>query len=301
MMRRLGLLGLIGVFFCSSAVAATHTVNGFTTCGSGNNFSDTSTTFASGGVIGGAGGSSPCSGSVKAKAGLGELGVFAELKANGGGFIEERAFATSKYSLMLTPPSDYAGGLIPVSVNMLLDVLFFGGVSSGATFTRFVSLAAEGSVEIQGFTSPFNSVRSGRNTVSRSARADNNPSTPTSVLESVVAPLTTNTIWIDPTYRLEIDFSLSGLLQTQVGNGDTVMSGLLDGFNTFSFDPNKPAFNLPDGFTVSSAEANIFDNQWIDPTPSEVPVPAALPLLISGLMLLFGVKKMQGASKPRRS
>ena len=40
-------------------------------------------------------------------------------------------------------------------------------------------------------------------------------------------------------------------------------------------------FNLPDGFTVNSAQANIIDNQWLGPTLA-VPEPG------SGVLLALG-------------
>ena len=49
--------------------------------------------------------------------------------------------------------------------------------------------------------------------------------------------------------------------------------------HTFGFPASGPVFNLPDGFTVNSQEANIVDNQWLG-----VPEPSSLMLAACGFL-----------------
>lgn len=115
--------------------------------------------------------------------------------------------------------------------------------------------------------------------------------------------LTQNVNWGD-------SLSIQMILGTGSGGrpnfGRGTGSTLIDATSTLSFDPNGPAFILPEGFTVNAPEINIFDNRWIDPRatvvnpPSAVPVPASLPLLLAGGLMLgyVGRKRSQAFIRP---
>lgn len=53
-------------------------------------------------------------------------------------------------------------------------------------------------------------------------------------------------------------------------------------FNTLTFAPIGPVFNLPSGYTINSAQAGIIDNNYVVPEPSSLPLMA---LALSALML----------------
>jgi hypothetical protein len=67
---------------------------------------------------------------------------------------------------------------------------------------------------------------------------------------------------------------------------------LADASNSLKFVEGEPAFlGLPAGYTIFAPDFNIADNRWTDPrkpvgTPAPIPLPAGLPLLLSGLLAL---------------
>lgn len=81
--------------------------------------------------------------------------------------------------------------------------------------------------------------------------------------------------------------SLSASLRTTTGSPDDAYLALLLGS---SFD-GSPVFDLPEGYTVNSADGMIVNNYYMGPTPlTAVPLPAAGVLFLSGLGLLAGLK-----------
>lgn len=91
------------------------------------------------------------------------------------------------------------------------------------------------------------------------------------------------------TVQLILDTGSGGRGNFSRGTGATAM----DASSTLSFNPDGPAFILPEGFTVNAPELNIFNNRWIDPraivtppSPSAVPLPASLPMLLAGSAML---------------
>ena len=66
---------------------------------------------------------------------------------------------------------------------------------------------------------------------------------------------------------------------------DVAQSGHVDGAidfsDTLTFALSGPVFNVPSGYTVNSAEANIVDNQFV---PAPIPEPSTVALLVIGLV-----------------
>ena len=94
---------------------------------------------------------------------------------------------------------------------------------------------------------------------------------------------------IDPSQALTLDLSLRGSASAR-RNSEPVGIAWFDSFNSLSFNPDGPAFFLPDGYTVNAPSLGIFDNKWIDPRISVVdPMPSAVPLPASALLLLAGM------------
>lgn len=95
-----------------------------------------------------------------------------------------------------------------------------------------------------------------------------------------------------PTSMLRVGLTLSAVATIVSQDNSQVQAGA-NGLNTLSFASDGPAFILPDGFFINSAEANIVNNYWIDPrepSVAPVPLPASLPMLAFGgfALALFG-------------
>lgn len=95
-------------------------------------------------------------------------------------------------------------------------------------------------------------------------------------------------------------YELSAWISSDVQSGLSATAGAqtvldLDFGHTMSFPTSGSVFNLPEGFTLNSADGAIVNNQWIDPRPAVVPVPAAVWLFGSALMGL-GVVTRRGRS-----
>jgi len=81
-------------------------------------------------------------------------------------------------------------------------------------------------------------------------------------------------------------------------NGNTTLT--VDFGSTMSFPASGAVFNLPEGFSVNSADGAIVNNLWIDPRPAAVvPIPAAVWLFGSGLLGLIGVARRKEAGQGR--
>ena len=86
-------------------------------------------------------------------------------------------------------------------------------------------------------------------------------------------------------------FEMTINLSTFLGTGSTPNvdpSATCDFFDTFSFATTGAAFNLPDGVTVNGSF--MVNNQYTNPFTSQVPLPATLPLLGSGLLGLVALR-----------
>ena len=98
-------------------------------------------------------------------------------------------------------------------------------------------------------------------------------------------------------WRLPMTVSFDLDTRTSAGGFEegNIFTGSLDAFNSLGFSTTGPAFILPDGFTVNAPELNIVNNQWIDPRAAPVvpavPLPAGLPMLLSGLVGFAALKR----------
>ncbi|MCP5059429.1 MAG: hypothetical protein GY937_22215 [bacterium] len=210
---------------------------------------------------------SNCSVSVSATAGGGVATVTATYQKDTGSSVQGRvgATASSSYEIVLIAPSGYTGGKIPFSFGAdvsgttsayAASLSRFGGRASGATLTAQIGFT--------GFTSNFSTVTM-TDTASASAAASANLSQPVDTdTDSLGATLQTGVAMIDPTRRLTIGMSLSAGAGAN-GHADFDALAIVDAANSLTFASGRPAFDLPPGWSVDVADANIFDNVWYDP------------------------------------
>lgn len=89
--------------------------------------------------------------------------------------------------------------------------------------------------------------------------------------------------WGQP-FGMEMELIVSATASLNEGPG--TFNARMDASSTFSFPTDVPVFNLPDGFTVTSADAGIVDGFWQGPL---IPEPATLGLMTMGLMTIGGL------------
>jgi hypothetical protein len=90
-------------------------------------------------------------------------------------------------------------------------------------------------------------------------------------------------IGVPLTVRLEIEVFISAILDNSGLQEGSKVEFLerVDFLNTFGFATSGPVFNLPDGFTVNSAEFGIVDNQFVG-----VPEPGTFGLAVLGCFIM---------------
>ena len=229
-----------------------------------------------------------CVGSAKARVGAGYVGASARVATRttspSGG--DARATATTNYALTISTPSTYTGGEIDVQVLFGLVYSLGGASDTNDTNNSLRQAQVDARYTLNGTSS------SGRGTDSRNTRklfqAEEYDSTDGFGGSETIA---SSVLSINPTGGLLVSFALS-VAATMVST-DNQVSVFAGAFDTFSFATDGPSFILPDGFFVNSTEASIVNNVWIDPRipddPSAVPLPATLPLLFLGGLVLGAV------------
>lgn len=206
--------------------------------------------------------------------------------------------ASTELNYRITKPDDYTGGDIPVYVNAVFDAIlestaFYNPVDAGL-FSQAISQVG------------YNLLVSGNNTDGTTSgtsitrdlfelRADNILFDDTYALNSVrilEENIKTPTLMLDPNVDIRVRFTVFGSV-----SGTGIYAGAANSLNTFSFDPDDVAFNLPDGFIINSAEGNIVNNRFIDPRgtppPSTVPLPANGLLTLTAMAGLMLVRRRQ--------
>lgn len=287
----LSTLVAVGLAFPAIAAAATNNSvnlqNGGPSAGCGSapsvNFSQTTTIDTN--INDGAAG---CTMSIDGYAGGGAVGVRGTLNHVPGGttFSQIGASATSAMTdIALTPLFDINDKDEPFNQNFSVVVTLNATVDGALT-----AIVDNDTIFSQGGNATFKAIASlsaGSGTDSRQYLASvgaSDPGFPSSdavILDSVLNP----SIVID----WRIPFSASFNVQADAAaasGGVSFVTSTFDSYDSLSFSKDGPAFILPDGFTVNAPELNIFNNQWIDPRANVVPLPAGLPLLLSGLAAL---------------
>jgi len=281
----------VGLAFPAISAAATNNSvslqNGGSSAGCGSvpsvNFSETSTIDENinDGAVG-------CTMSLDGYAGGGAVGIRGTLNHVPGGitFSQIGASATSAMTdISLTPLFDVNDRNEPFNQDFSV-VVTLNAIVDG-TLTAIVD---NDTISSQGGNTTFKAIASlsaGSGTDSRQYLASagaSNPGSPTSdaaILDSVLNP----SIVIDWRIPFSASFNLQGDAAAASG-GVSFVTSTFDSYNSLSFSKDGPAFILPEGFTVNAPELNIIDNQWIDPRANVVPLPAGLPLLLSGLAVL---------------
>ncbi len=225
-----------------------------------------------------------CTYTVDGHAGLGMVGVRATHSKTGNPFLESTIASTSATTeFQITAPQGFAG-LIPISVNAALDGLVTASrnTRTGARSSLVADVSLSQNFQDYG-TARVKLVANAGFLISTDSLSEQ---------DQFDGRLSTTEIMVDPNLPVSLSFDLRGTT-TFPGAVDpgTIKTAFVDAFNTLSFDASGPAFNLPDGFSVTSTALNVFGNQWIDarvqdPGVSEVPLPASVLLLMTGLWFL---------------
>lgn len=244
-----------------------------------------------------------CSGGSEATAGGGIVGGLARALVSEviPGQSSSASFTVSaEYLLDITTPAGYSGGDVAFSISAYLHAILEASASlnpvsqslSTAIATLDYSLLVRGN-NTNGLT-PGVSLKQGQ----FRTQADSNSFDQTYPLQGtreVNEVITSDLLYLDPLVGARVKFSLTGS-----GAGTNIYGYAVNALNTFGFDPNGTAINLPDGFSVTSSEANIVNNVWIDPRMGPTD-PPAVPLPASALLLLSAVAGISLASRRRTS
>lgn len=224
----------------------------------------------------------------------GGIGIFASTQTVPGGTFSARAQVAGfsrMTDIFITPLAGYIGPfLVPVSLKMEIDGGLRAEVREDASFVRAASASVNATLTLSGANG-----LGGTDFVSDFARFDNSAGIAEDGLatRTLIGSLFTS-INQDIRRPMTVNVSFSGSA-TAVGGTDSFASAIVDAQDTLSFSKSGPAFILPEGLTVNAPELNIFNNRWIDPrdpvTPSAVPLPAGLPLLLAGLGALGLIRR----------
>ncbi len=247
------------------------------------------------------GGSGPsCNDSASALVGAGFVSATASqliTPGNGGSRHSIRALGTVSYSFNLGVSDSYiyAG---PELVTVNLD---FSGLASGFYDDNFRSLFStggsglvSGSATLTGSTNNINLQRD-RETfnvsggISRMTADPDTNGASTSESRAIALSIVT-----DPRRTLTVRLELA-VAAGVVGPNSARVQSTADASQTLNFASNRPVFEVSDGLIADFAEANIFNNRWVDPRApvdpiSPVPLPAGFPLLLVGLAA-FGLMR----------
>lgn len=278
------------------AVAATVSVasdcGGFgeTVTGSGDLF-----VSASGSITG-------CGGNAKATVGSGYLGAFANVSTSSS-FVRggrSQATASVSYQFLIATPTSYTGGDIDVQVRFGLDGSIGGSTDTNDTEDSLRQARIDATYQVNGFSSTNNGSdfrRTRREFLAEeydsAGTVSFGPTTGSSIVSEVLS--------IDPRGGLTVNFTLEALANMVSQNNQVSVTA--NAFDTFGFASDGPAFILPEGFSISSQEAGIVNNYWIDPrspTPQVVPLPASMPMLLAGLAGLLMIRRNTPNAKKLR-
>lgn len=284
----------VAATLCLSATAQAATFNAISyqnggtsdpACGQGKFFSDTNTNPFSATYFNQA---DNCTMGINADVFGGGMGILARSTVSPGATFSARAQvgASSRMTeIYITPEPGYTGPFrIPVTVNAEISGGIDTEVRENAQFVRAAGASVSATLQIDG-AREFGA----GNTVSDFASfSDSAGTTEDGTADKTIIGKVFATIAHDYRIPLTVTFRLQGSAGA-VGGRDSFATATIDAQNTFSFSKTGDAFTLPDGFTVNAPELNIFNNRWIDPrapvdpSPSAVPLPAGLPLLLAGL------------------
>ena len=202
--------------------------------------------------------------------------------------------------IMITPDGSQSeaellaiyGSTISVGVNADATGVAATQLDAGSTNSRNSSATLRAFTEISGF---IGGAPQRDNSTAFVQSVDSNvtgQTGPKNLFANATPSITVS--WDKP---LEIIFRLQGELDT-AGYTDSLALASIVASDSLSFSKTGSAFILPEGFTVNAPELNIFDNRWIDPRdpkePSPVPIPASLPLMLSGLGLTALARRRRG-------
>ncbi len=248
-----------------------------------------------------------------ALANAGGLGAFARVswdvaRPAGLGAYSRSTWATASWffdDLIITG----AGSSPTGSLNLTLNGVFGANIFNlsnlfTAGLTSSVGFSLTGNVAGQGFAGSFNQTHT--MSVGGLASGDCNPCESTTVTTSGIigqGPLPVNlttqvfNLPVNTPFSMALQLNSNAYLSWAVFGSSCDDSGCSSAFNidslsdfshTLSFPTSGPVFNLSDGFTLNSAQANIVNNH----IPAEsVPEPGTLPLLAFGLPALAAIRK----------
>jgi hypothetical protein len=193
--------------------------------------------------------------------------------------------ARGVFNFAIDTPEGYAGGDIDVTTNADLSAML------DITTTR-EDASASASQLLRATLRTLTGGVGGRNVLDTDTYEydfrQSDPDGAVADLVSIDEALST-TLTFDPTRKylsVELSLFISQSVDTAVGAAGSFG---FDADDTFSFA--RTAFVLPEGFSITSAEANVVDNMWIDSRIAPVPLPAGGLLLITGLAALGGIRR----------
>ena len=235
-----------------------------------------------------------CGSSASARAGYGYVGASASANGRatpgaGGGAARASAGATATYDISFLTPASYAGGLISVSVNFEYDGFLNVSPKTDNLTNLTASASYLGFFRFKGRSSNLTVVSDKVDIADSLRKTVTAGDDDTTVALGVEAVPVTQSILIDP--RLGGTVTMNMQANASTAYDDNVSSSASSSFyDTLSFAKSGPVFNLPEGFSVFSVDANIVDNVWVDPRvpagPAVVPVPASFLLLLTGGLAL---------------
>lgn len=295
------ILALSLFFACAAGAAHTATYNSISistgSCGEGQSNSITNSATSVDASVNS--GSASCASVAEAYAGGGVVGVSAHFSATpgpGGQGTARASARTLSNELTISIADGYNrealvalyGLYIPISLSLNYEGQMSTALETGSFYTQSAQTTFQGDAYLAS--------SSGRDSGSfyESVGISNNSSGgPDSQFVSGSIDLSINQ-HIDRIFS--VNFGMSTTATVAGGNVSTAF-GNTNAMNSFSFASSGPVFDLPEGFTIFSADDNIVDNRWVDPRivndpdPSPVPLPASLPLLLVGGLALRLVKR----------
>ena len=207
-----------------------------------------------------------CSANITAYAGDGAAGLVIGMGRSAGNDPDDNGAdrisgsATMNYEIMIETPPEYSGGLVPFGYTADWSAMVQATVNTSAGSNRVAAVVLSAEAGFSARVSNFSTVVSSSGEIDLSATATASLGTDSdSTTRTVVAP----TVMVNPNFPVTVGMTLSAVAVAE-NSADTTSFAFGQSLNSLTFTTSGPVFDLPPGFTVTSAEASIVDNVWID-------------------------------------